>query len=232
MPTLSRWDNERQILSKVCHDLAKSDLVIGLNGNASMRLRYQTGDLALITPMGRSLEELSPAELVVIDLHGESVEEDLPPSSEAALHLMTYRRRPDVAGIVHTHPIFSSVAAVVNEEIPPIIDEVVIKIGGAVKVAEYAFPGTEELADNACDALADRMAVLLRHHGLLTVGTSITEALENSLLVERLAQIFLYTSLLKKAISLPEEVIKIEEGLYQMRRSAGKLSGEFNDINS
>ena len=225
---MSRWDKEREDLCRVCHDLVKSNLVIGSNGNASMRLHSPAGDLALITPMGRPLEDLAPMDLAVIDLEGEPVEEELPPSSEAALHLMTYRRRPDVAGVVHTHPIFSTVAAVAAEEIPPIIDEVVIKIGGSVRVAEYAFPGTEELAERACDALEDRMAVLLRHHGLMTVGRSVEEALENSLLVERLADIFLYSSLLKEAKSLPAEVIKIEEELYKMHRSVEKASGESN----
>ena len=212
-------------MCRVCHELARTSLVAGSSGNASMRLKSPEGDLMLITPMGRTLEGLAPNDLVVVDLEGEPVEEELPPSSESALHLMAYHRRPDVGGVVHTHPIFATAAAVAAEEIPPIIDEVVIKVGGRVKVAEYAFPGTEELAEKACDALEDRMAVLLRHHGLMTVGPSIDEAMDNSLVVERLAQIFFYASLLKEAKPLPPEIIKMEEELYRMRRAVEKARG-------
>lgn len=221
----SRWEKERETLCQVCRRLVKTGLVVGSSGNVSMRLKTNDDDLVLITPMGLALEGLNPHELAVIDLEGEPVEEDLPPSSESALHLMVYRRRPDVGSVVHAHPVFSSVAAVSGREIPPIVDEVVIKIGGSVQVAEYAFPGTEELAEKAVDALGDRMAVLLRNHGLITVGKSAEEALDNSLLVERLAQIFLYTTLSKGANPLPAEVVKIEEELYRMHRSAEKASG-------
>jgi L-fuculose-phosphate aldolase len=221
----SKWEKEREALYKVCHKLAASGQAVGSSGNASMRLQVPTGDLVLITPMGRALEELSPLDLAVVDMDGEPVEEDLPPSSETALHLAVYRRRPDVGGVVHVHAVFSSVAAVAGWEIPPIIDEVVIKLGGGVRVAEYAFPGTEDLAQEACSALGDRMAVLLRHHGLLAAGLSVQEALDNSLLVERLAQIYLYTSMAKEARPLPAEVIKIEEELYRMRRSAAQAKG-------
>ena len=221
----SRWEQERETLCQVCRRLVKTGLVVGSSGNVSMRLKTNDDDLVLITPMGLALEGLNPHELAVIDLEGEPVEEDLPPSSESALHLMVYRRRPDVGSVVHAHPIFSSVAAVSGREIPPIVDEVVIKIGGSVQVAEYAFPGTEELAEKAVDALGNRMAVLLRNHGLMTVGKSAEEALDNSLLVERLAQIFLYTTLSKGANPLPAEVVKIEEELYLMHRSVEKANG-------
>lgn len=222
---MGKWEEERQTLCRVCHKLARTGLVAGYSGNASMRLKSPEGDLMLITPMGGNLEGLAPNELAVVDLEGEPVEEDLPPSSESALHLTAYHRRPDVGGVVHTHPVFATAVAVAAEEIPPIIDEVVIKIGGRVKVAEYAFPGTEELAKKALDALEDRMAVLLRNHGLMTVGPSVEEALDNSLAVERLAQVFLYASLLKEVKPLPPEIIKMEEELYQMRQAVEKASG-------
>lgn len=229
-PTLSRWTKQRQALYQVCHEMTKTGLVVGSSGNASMRLKSTEGDLVLITPMGRDLAKLDPSDLVVIDLEGNPVEEEIPPSSESALHLMAYQRRPDVGAVIHTHPIFATSAAVATDEIPPIIDELVIRIGGGIKVAKYAFPGTEELASNACEALDDRMAVLLRHHGLLTVGSSIEEAMENNLVVERLATIFFYASLLKEAKPLPPAIIKIEKEIYRMRREVEKANGGLHGI--
>ncbi len=224
--TSTRWQGERARLQRVCVRLVRAGLVTGSSGNVSMRLRHGGGDLVLITPRGADLEELAPSQLAIIDMEGEPVEEELPPSSESALHLAVYLGRPDVGAVVHTHPVFSSVAAVAGREIPPLLDEVIIKIGGGVRVAEHAFPGTEELAANALHALGDRMAALLRNHGLLTVGKSPETALENSLLVERLAQVFLYTSLTGGANPLPAEAASVEKELYMMQRAAERETGD------
>ena len=221
--TAQRWHSQRETVVNVCGSLVRSGLVSGSSGNVSLRLRNQPHDLVLITARGADLDDLGPHGLSVIDLDGEPVEEELPPSSESALHLGIYRGRPDVGCVVHSHPVFSTVAAVAGREIPPLIDEVVIKIGGPVPVAEYGFPGSEELAEKALQALDDGMAVLLRHHGLITVGRTPSEALENSLLVERLAQIFLYTTLLGAAHSLPQDTVELEKELYRMKKAAESL---------
>ncbi len=221
--TDQRWHSQRETITKVCRSLVRSGLVSGSSGNVSLRLRHTPDDLVLITARAANLDDLGPHGLSVIDMFGEAVEEDLPPSSESALHLGIYRGRPDVGSVIHSHPIYATVAAVADREIPPLIDEVVIKIGGPVPVAEYGFPGSEELAEKSLTALGDGMAVLLRHHGLITVGRTPMEALENSLLVERLARIFLYTSLLGAAHPLPEDTVELERELYRMKKAAESM---------
>ena len=84
-------------------------------------------------------------------------------------------------------------------------------------MAEYAFPSTEELARNASHALGDRNAVLLRNHGMVGVGRTSWEALDICQMVERVAQIFVYTSLLGRALTLPPEIIEMEQELYRMQ---------------
>lgn len=214
------WQPQRQSLRNVCRRLVEAGLVSGSGGNVSLRLRRPDDDLVLVTARGANLDDLGPHGLSLIDMQGEPVDEELPPSSESALHLGIYAGRPDVGCVIHSHPIYSTVAAVAGREIPPLIDEVVIKIGGPVPIAGYGFPGSEELAEKALAALDDGMAVLLRHHGLITVGRTPQEALENSLLVERLAQIFLYTSLLGSANPLPQATVELEKELYRMKRAA------------
>ena len=221
--TTQRWQSQRETITDVCRSLVRTGLVSGSSGNVSLRLRNHPHDLVLITARGADLDNLGPHGLSIIDMVGEPVEEELPPSSESALHLRIYRGRPDVGCVVHSHPIYSTVAAVAGREIPPLIDEVVIKIGGPVPVAEYGFPGSEELAQMSLASLGDGMAVLLRNHGLITVGRTPAEALENSLLVERLAQIFLYTTLLGAAHPLPEETVELEKELYRMKRAAESM---------
>ena len=104
----------------------------------------------------------------------------------------------------------------------------VIKVGGSVRVAEYGFPSSEELAQHARQALGDNNAVLLRNHGLVGVGRTPWEALDVCHLVERAAQIFVLASCLGKPNLLAQEVVETEQELFRMRQRAGLLSAPQN----
>ena len=215
------WETERTEVMEAAKELARLGLVAGPSGNVSRRLGKKEGkDLLAITPSQRPYSSLSPEDIIVVDFDGEPVEGDLVPSSETMIHVHVYQARPDVHSVIHAHPVFGSVAAVAGLEIPPIIDELVILVGGAVKVADYAFPGTENLAINTCKALGEMKAVLLRNHGMVGVGDNLQEALDICQLVERAAQIFVYSSLLGKVNLLPPEIVETEMALYQMRQMA------------
>jgi L-fuculose-phosphate aldolase len=235
---LGKWRSERRLLWEITTEMAKERLVSGSSGNASLRLPSAGGsdggidgggELVLITPTSRPYRLLSPEDMVVIDFEGDPMEGDLLPSSEAALHLTLYKARKDIGAVVHTHSLFASVGAVAGLEIPPLVDEMVVAIGGSIRVAEYGFPSTEELARNACAALGDRNAALLRNHGLVCVGRTIWEALETCQLAERVAQIFVYASLLGKALPLPPEIVTIEQELFRMRRTVQHPPGGAHD---
>ena len=215
-----KWHVERQILWEVTREMVGQGLVSGSNGNASLLLSGNPSEeRVLITPSGRHYRQLEPRDLVVIDLDGEPVEGELLPSIESALHLALYRARKDIGAVIHTHSLFASVVGVAGLEIPPLIDEMVMKVGGSVKVAEYAFPSTEELAHRACRALEDRTAVLLRNHGMVGVGRTPWEALEVCQLVEQVAQIFVYASLLGKPAPLPSGIVQMAQDLFRMQRA-------------
>ena len=218
---MPRWQRERQELWDTMQRMAALGLVAGANGNASVRLRGEDGrDLVCIKPTGRPYDQLHPDDLVVLDLEGEPVEGDLAPSSETPLHLGVYRARPDARAIVHTHSVAASALAVAGQDLPPLIDEMVVVVGGAVRVARYAFPGTEDLAACAVEALGGRTAALLRHHGLVAVGRTPREALDVAHLVERVAQVYIYARLLGTVQPLPQEVVEVEEQLFRMHRAA------------
>ena len=216
---LGSWQQERRLLLEVTCELVKQGLVTGSAGNASLRLcRTQTEDLVLITPSRLRYSQQSPDDLVILDLEGGPVEGDRLPSTESALHLALYRARRDVGAVIHTHGPYSSAAAVAAMAIPPIIDEMVVKVGGSVNVAEYGFPSSQELALRACDAMGDRNAVLLRNHGLIGVGRDLWEALDVCQTVERAAQTFIFANLIGKAVPLPREIIELEQELFRMQR--------------
>ena len=218
---MDRWQTQRRALHDVCLEMYRRGLVGAYNGNASLRVEGSGREgLLLVTPTQIPYYRLGPEHMVVIDLAGEVVEEGLAPSSETALHLEIYRERDDVSAIVHTHSPYASAAAVAGREIPPIVDEMILTIGGAVPIGEYAFPGTEELARVVRRALGDRNAVLLRNHGVLGVSTGIWEALELCDLVERTARIFALSQCFGPdgATNLPQDIIEIEQQLFRMRR--------------
>ena len=216
---MGEWDAQRQELWQVAQEMWRLGLVTASGGNVSMRLSPKDGrDLVVITPTRIPYSRMKPEDIVVIDSEAEPVDGEGIPSSETLMHLGIYQKRPDVHGIVHTHSIFASVAAVAGLEIPPIIDEMVMVVGGGIRVAEYGFPGTEDLAEKVCTALGERQSALLRNHGLVAVGRSAQEALEVCQLAERMAQIFTYASLMGKAIPLPSEAIQAEEAVFRMHR--------------
>jgi len=192
----------------------------GASGNVSVRLGpHAAPDILAITPSGRRNADLKLEDIVVVDFDAEPVEGSLTPSSETLLHVAIYRARPDVGAVIHTHSVFASVASVAGLQIPPIIDEMVVAIGGTVQVSEYAFPSTEELADNVCAALGERNAALIRNHGAVGVGRDLVEALDVCALTERVAQVFVQASLLGKVSELPEDVVQAETAIYNMRRA-------------
>ena len=211
------WEQERRLLLEVIKNAAHDGLVSDYSGNASMRLPR---GLVLITPSRRPYSRMKADDLVVMDMQGEPVEETFMPSSEAHLHLSIYQGREDVGAVLHTHSVFASVTAVAGLDIPVIVDEMVLALGGEVKVADYGFPGTEELSHSALKAMADRNAVLLRNHGVIGVGADAPQALEACRLVERVSQIFVYSSLLGRAFPLPPEMAEVERSIFLMQREA------------
>ena len=191
--------------------MVDSGLVTGTSGNVSYRLNEQR---VLITPAGYPYHDLKQEDLVLLDIAGNQLDGELEPSSEHRTHLAVYKARPDARVILHTHSIYATVCAVAGLEIPPIIDELVIRVGGEVRVAEYVFPGTWELGEAAVAALDGSRAVLLRNHGLLALGRDGREALEIAQLVERLAQVFVFARLLGQVTPLPSEVVSKERRMF------------------
>ena len=219
---MDQWEKQRQDLTEATVEMYRRGLVGAYSGNTSLRLEGSGSDgLLLVTPTHHPYYRLKPEELVVVDLQGEPIAPGgMKPSSETKLHLEIYRQREDVAAVVHTHSIYASVASVAGREVPAIIDEMIFTLGGSVRVADYAFPGTDELAQAAYRALGDRNAALLRNHGVVGVGPDIWEALEVCDLVERLAQIFVLSQAFGSggANPLPPDVVRREQQLYQESR--------------
>jgi L-fuculose-phosphate aldolase len=221
--TAARWQAEKRAVVEAAREIATAGLTSGASGNVSTRLASgDSRDLMAITPSGGKLSDLSEDDIAVVDFDVEPVEGDAVPSAESLMHVAIYRARPDVGAVIHTHPVYASAAAVAGLEIPSIVDEMVVLIGGPVRVSGYAFPSTQELADNVCTALGERNAALIRNHGAVGVGSDLSEAVDVCVLTERMAKIFCYARLLGEVGDLPKEAVEAEAAIFRMRRQAGR----------
>lgn len=162
-------------------------LIGPLDGNLSARTARGT---LLCTPSACHKGRLAPADLVEVSLDGAVVTGPGRPSSELALHLGVYRRRPDVAAIVHAHPPYAVGLTVAGRGLdPPVVSELVFA-AGRVPTVPYADPTTRDLADRVADALgATGRACLLARHGSVAVGRSVDEALTLTESLEHTAKI-------------------------------------------
>ncbi|MCY4654182.1 MAG: class II aldolase/adducin family protein [Dehalococcoidia bacterium] len=217
-----KWQVERRAVLEAAQRMAALGLVVGTSGNVSRRVVVDSDEreLMAIKPSGIEYDNLNTEDILVTDMDIEPVEGCGVPSSEAMLHAEIYRHRRDVGAVMHTHSAFATAVAVAGLDIPPIIDEMVLTVGGEVKVAEYAFPSSEALAANVREALGGRNAALIRNHGVVGVGADLREALKVCELVEHAARVMVYASMLGGATSLPSDVLEAEMALFEMRRKS------------
>jgi L-fuculose-phosphate aldolase len=174
---------KRQSIIDACRSMNALDINQGTSGNIS--LRHNTG--LLITPTSVPYETMQPEEIVFMDLDG-SFDPAQRPSSEWRFHLDILKARPEVNAVVHAHPPYSTILAIMGLEIPPIHYMIAVAGGDTVRCAPYATFGTQELSEHAVRALEGRLACLLEHHGMMAVGPSLAKAMWLAVEVETLAR--------------------------------------------
>jgi L-fuculose-phosphate aldolase len=199
----------------VAQESLRNGLVHGTAGNFSARL--PDGNVVL-TPSSTEYDTMSVADLVVVDLDGNVVEGTKSPTTEQALHLACLRAYDDIHAVIHCHAKFCTMFAVTHQPIPCVIEEVEVYVGGDVPVAEYRFTGSQELADEVARWVADRAAVLMANHGLLTVGRSPRDALKIAQLVEITAEIVWGARALGPLVPLPDDTRQKMAPIYTMLR--------------
>lgn len=167
--------------------LPREGLVRLTSGNASQR--DPESGLVAIKPSGVPYEALRREDMVLVDLWGRVVEGRLSPSSDTLAHLVIYRERPDVHGIVHTHSPYATAFALLGEPVPVYLTAMADYLGGPVPVAEYAPVGGEEMGRACLKAVGkEGRACLLAHHGVLTFGRDAAEAVRLAVVLEEVCR--------------------------------------------
>ena len=207
-----------ELKEQVCEGnlaLPRNDLVAWTGGNLSARDR-DTGYI-VIKPSGRLYDNMTPDDMVVVDMDGKVVEGKLGPSSDTASHLEVYKGRDDVNSIVHTHSRYATAFAALGREIPCCLTAIADEFGGPVPCAPYASIGGKAIGAAILSSIGHSPAVLLKQHGVFTIGPTITKALQAAVMVEDIAHTVAIASLMGNTIDLPADEIAANYDRYTHR---------------
>ncbi|HZU56357.1 MAG TPA: L-ribulose-5-phosphate 4-epimerase [Actinocrinis sp.] len=168
--------------------LPANGLVAWTSGNVSARV--PGADLMVIKPSGLDYEDLTPESMVLCDLDGKVVEGEYKPSSDTGSHAYVYRHRPDVGGVVHTHSTYATAWSARAEAIPCVITAMADEFGGEIPVGPFALIGDESIGKGIVETLAGHRspAVLMRNHGVFTIGKNARAAVKAAVMTEDVAR--------------------------------------------
>ena len=169
-------------------ELLRWGLVAWTSGNVSARVPGQ--ELMVIKPSGVSYEDLTPEQMIVCDLYGKQLAGDLSPSSDTAAHAYVYRHRPDVGGVVHTHSPYATAWAAAGEPIPCAITAMGDEFGDDIPLGPFALIGDDSIGQGIVATLAGSRspAVLMRSHGVFTIGGTARDAVKAAVMCEDAAR--------------------------------------------
>jgi L-ribulose-5-phosphate 4-epimerase len=189
-------------------ELPKNHLVAWTGGNVSAR-DPGTG-YVVIKPSGVRYEDLRPEQMVIVDEAGRRIQGDLKASSDTASHLYIYRHRPDVHGVVHTHSSYATAFAALGKPIPVYLTAMADEFGGPIPCGRFALIGGEEIGKVVVEAIGDSPAVLLKNHGVFTIGSSAEAAVKAAVMVEDTARTVWIALQIGQPVEIsPEDVARL-----------------------
>jgi L-ribulose-5-phosphate 4-epimerase len=178
----------REEVCRLHGELPRYGLVAWTSGNLSARVPGE--DLMVIKASGVAYDDMSAEAMVVCDLEGSLVDGDLSPSSDAATHGVIYRSLPEVGGVAHTHSGYATAWAARGEPIPCVLTAMADEFGGDIPVARFALIGGEDIGREIVETLESSRspAVLMRNHGVFTLGETPRAAVKAAVMCEDVAR--------------------------------------------
>jgi L-ribulose-5-phosphate 4-epimerase len=185
--------------------LPKHGLVTMTSGNVSGR-DFESG-LVVVKPSGVDFELLAPEDMCVVDLDGKLVEGQKKPSVDTATHLYVYRHMPQIGSVIHTHSNFATAFAALGKPIPCCLTAIADEFGGPIPISDYARIGEEEIGREIVEKIGSCPAILIKNHGVFTIGRTVEDAFKAAVMVEDVAKTVYLALSMGEPIELPADEI-------------------------
>jgi L-ribulose-5-phosphate 4-epimerase len=212
-------DRIRDNVARLHGELVRYGLVAWTAGNVSGRV--PGADLFLIKPSGVDYAELTADDLVLCDLDGNVVPgspgSERSPSSDTAAHAYVYRAMPEVGGVVHTHSAYATAWAARGESIPCVLTAMADEFGGEIPVGPFALIGDDSIGIGIVQTLRQHRsrAVLMRNHGVFTIGKDARDAVKAAVMAEDVARTVHLARQLGEPLPIPRQAVDSLYDRYQ-----------------
>lgn len=177
--------------------------LIALSGG-NVTLRMPLGEI-LVTPSGMIYEDMVPEDVLVMDIDGTIIEGERKPSVDTIALLYILKHMPDVNAVIHTHQPYATGVGLIADEIPCNLTTLANATKGSVKVCPYSSAASEQMGIEVVENIGDKLAVILKHHGVVSVGNSLKQALCACVYLEEAAKTY------SIAYSMDESVPELNE---------------------
>lgn len=222
-------ENLKKLVCRLNLELPKNNLVTTTSGNVSAR-DPKTG-YVVIKPSGVNYAELKPSLMSIVDIEGNIVEGKLKPSVDTKTHLYIYKHRQDVNGIVHTHSSYATSFAALGKPIPVYLIAIAYEFGGPIPVGEYIPIGDEEIGKEILRSIGKSCAILMKKHGVFTIGPTPESALRKAIVLEDVAKTVHLALLKGKPEEIPPEEVEKVARIYK-EKYGQKNQGETYETNN
>lgn len=198
-----KYENIRKIVLDAILEAVEDGLIHGTSGNIA--LRDDSEDVVAITPSGISYKGMTADQIAIVDMNGKWLDGPFKPSSEVPMHTAAMRARSDVRATVHTHGMFATIAAMSDELLPTTPPQCEFY---PVGIVPFCMPGTNDVADKVVECLGETgRTVLIKNHGMFSVGKNMKAAMAAAVYTEEMAQIAYYAKVAGVYQPMPKEAI-------------------------
>jgi L-ribulose-5-phosphate 4-epimerase len=206
------YEQDKRDIIHAALELKANDLIALSGGNVSVR--KENGDY-IVTPSGMYYEGMVEDDLIVFNKDNEIIEGARRPSVDTIALQYIYEHMPEVNAIIHTHQIYATAVGLISDQLPVATTTLSNVTLGAVNVAPYSSPGSLEMGIQTVEYAKGKRAVILKHHGVVTIGATLKEALYAAVYMETAAKTYLVAKAAGKPDLMDDEQNRLAVEVFQ-----------------
>lgn len=213
------YENEKKEIIETAMQLRKYDLIALSGGNVT--LRNNKGHV-MVTPSGMPYETMALEDIVIIDEDGNVLEgtRKISVDTEAILYIL--KNMPEVNAVIHTHQVYASAVGLVEDELPAAVTTLPNACLGPVTVAPYSSAASLDMGIKAVKYIGNKRAVILKNHGVITVGGTLKEALYSAVYLENAAKTYIMARAIGTPAILDKEQVELAVEIFNKPGSYGQ----------